>query len=134
MSFLSHLPGFEQILAVLVGGAIGSTLRFILGYVVGNAWGANFPWATLLVNTAGSFILAYLGALLILKPLAIDPNLRLLLTTGFAGGFTTFSTFTYETMMLYQKHEFDLAALNVVFNFILGFLAAFWGIVMARLT
>jgi CrcB protein len=132
--WISQLPPLDQLAVVFIGGAIGSVARFVAGYLLGSMLGTAFPWATLLVNTFGSMWLGYVGTVTILKPAAIDPNLRLALTTGFAGGFTTFSTFTFETLMLYQRGEIDLVPLNIVCNFILAFWGVWVGIVVARLS
>jgi len=120
--------------AVLIGGAAGSLSRYLVGHIVGNMAGTMFPWATLAVNVSGSIFLGYVGTIAVLKPGAIDPNIRLLLTTGFAGGFTTYSAFTFETLLLYQQGEFDLVPLNIMCNLLLGFVGVWAGIVIARLT
>src|SRR5215470_11082188 len=130
MPTLPGLPGAEQLLAVLIGGAVGSVARFLVGHIFGNWFGATFPWATLVVNSTGSIWLGYIATMTILKPGTIDPNMRLLLTTGFAGGFTPYSSFAFETLALYQRGEFDLVPLNIVCNLILGFLGAWLGIVI----
>ncbi len=121
-------------LAVALGGAVGSIARFWSGHYFGNWFGTTFPWATLFVNTIGSAFLGYVFSLSLAKPGAIDPNLRLLLTTGFSGGFTTFSAFAWETLNLYQKGDTTLAIANVASNLVLGLLAVFLGYLLGRIT
>ena len=132
MSSFANLPPLAQVIAVAAGGAVGSVARFITGYLFGQWFGATFPWATLFVNVSGSLCLGFVGGLAIHKPGIMDPVIRLLLTTGFAGGFTTFSTFTFETIALAQAGETSLAGANIVANVVVGFIAAILGILIAR--
>jgi fluoride exporter len=109
-------------LLVAVGGAIGSVARFAVGRWV-DAWfsGAEFPFGTFVVNIVGSFILGIL-ALWVLERL--PPNFRglyLLFGTGFCGGFTTFSTFEWETYKLVRDGSWWLAGFNVIGSVICGF-------------
>jgi len=126
------LPPWDQMLAVFIGGAIGSLTRFVAGYAFGAWLGADFPWATLFVNVAGSAWMGWAGTLLTAKPTAMDPLLRLFLTTGFAGGFTTFSTFAFESWGLFQRGEPLLGWANILGNLIVGFVFAYVGIMIAR--
>jgi CrcB protein len=119
-------------LAVAIGGCIGSIARFLSGQLFANWLGTTFPWATLFVNIVGSAFLGFVFSFSIAKPGAIDPNLRLFLTTGFAGGFTTFSAFAWETLSLYQKGDIALALANVGSNLVLGFAAVFLGYLLGR--
>lgn len=86
---------------IAVGGATGSVARFLLGALVQQRAGGAFPLGTLLINITGSFLLALVMGYALATP-AISREVRALLTTGFCGGYTTFSTFTYETMTLMQ--------------------------------
>jgi CrcB protein len=126
------LPPWDQIGAVAVGGAVGSVLRFITGYAVAGWLGTEFPWATLFVNLFGSLWLGWVGGIAIARPTAIDPVLRLLLTTGFAGGLTTFSTFSFETLALFQRGEAAMGWVNILANVVIGISCAWLGIIIAR--
>ncbi|MBS2002241.1 MAG: fluoride efflux transporter CrcB [Cyanobacteria bacterium SZAS LIN-5] len=119
-------------LAVALGGSVGSIARFWSGQLFSNWFGTTFPWATLFVNIVGSAFLGFVFSFSIAKPGAVDPNVRLLLTTGFSGGFTTFSAFAWETLSLYQKGDTTLALANIGANLLLGFIAVFLGYLLGR--
>jgi CrcB protein len=127
------LPPIPQVLAVAIGGSVGSVVRFLTGYYFATWYGTSFPWATLFVNVAGSLWLGFIATLAIQKPGAIDPVLRLALTAGFAGGFTTFSTFAFETLSLYDRGDNTLALANMALNLIVGIASVWLGIILARL-
>lgn len=114
--------------AILVagGGALGSLTRWTVGMLV-NRWfpAASFPWATLVVNLAGSFLFGVVAALAFPAQGSSRETLRLLLLTGFLGGFTTFSSFSYETLKLVQEGHPFAAFANVAAQVLLG-LAGCW--------
>jgi CrcB protein len=126
-------PPLSQIGAVALGGSVGSVLRFFSNHYFAMWFGTTFPYGTLFVNVAGSLWLGFVGTLALNKAGLFDPNVRLLLTTGFAGGFTTFSSLAFETMALYQGGSLALALGNVAGNVILGMLGLILGIYLARL-
>ena len=99
-------------LLVALGGALGSVARYGVGIAAPRALGAGFPWGTLVVNLVGSFLIA-LVMHLALTTAAISPSARLFLTTGVMGGFTTYSSFNYETLALVGERLWGVAALNV---------------------
>jgi CrcB protein len=119
-------------LFVAAGGALGSLGRYALTYFVQSRQVSPFPTATLIVNVTGSlllgFIARYLGDSVVLSPEA-----RLLLTTGFCGGYTTFSTFSFETARMYQEGDYRRAAVYVVLSVVLSIAAMFAGFALARL-
>jgi CrcB protein len=118
---------------VAVGGLIGSMLRYWLAGVVQRATdGAAFPAGTLVVNVAGSFVIGVVMALSLERGLLND-DLRIFLTTGFCGGFTTMSTFSYETMALLRDGETLLAFGNVGATLGACFGAVWLASVVARL-
>lgn len=119
-------------LAVAIGGCVGSIARFWAGYFCGNWFGATFPWGTLFVNIVGSAFIGFVFSLSLAKPGAIDPTVLMLLTTGFAGGFTTFSALAWETLSLFQKGDTTLALANIGSNLVLGFIAVFLGYLLGR--
>jgi fluoride exporter len=126
-------PPLSQIGAVALGGSLGSVLRFFCGHFCALWFGTTFPYGTLLVNVGGSLWLGFIGTLALSKVGIFDANTRLLLTTGFAGGFTTFSSLAFETMALYERGSIGLAAANLAGNFVLGMAALILGIYLARL-
>ena len=99
---------------VAVGGAIGSVARFWLSEASTRWWGADFPWGTLIVNVIGSFLIGLIAALPIAGPRDLLGSLgRQFLMVGIMGGFTTFSSFSLQTLTLMQSGHMGKAALNV---------------------
>lgn len=119
-------------LAVALGGAIGAVARYGISGWVHGLTGAFFPVGTLAVNIAGSFIIG-----LILQAATgrflWSLETRLLLTTGFCGGLTTFSTFSYETLLLLQDQQWLAAGGNTLLNVVICLGAAYLGLVVGRL-
>ena len=105
----------RQILAVGAGGFIGSVLRYAVARCTAGLAFANLPLGTLAVNLVGCFVLGLFTGLFERTPCA-SPEVRLLLTTGLCGGFTTFSTFSLETVMLLQNGRYGLGALYIVLS------------------
>ena len=115
-----------------LGGAAGTIARYLLSGWALERFGAGFPFGTLAVNVIGSFLLAglmYLG----IEASVLTPTVRLALTTGVMGGFTTYSTFSYETMRYLQDGAWGLALLNICITLgacllacVLGWAAAQW--------
>jgi len=117
---------------VALGGMLGSLARYIVTGFVSSISNSLFPYGTLTVNLAGSFLLSLLSALFIDK-LVIDPNWRIFVTTGFLGAFTTFSTLQYETLKLWEEGMIAYALLNSLGSVAAGFTAAWLGLVVSRL-
>jgi CrcB protein len=122
----------SQFLVVTLGGAIGSGARYLLGTFVQGAAGTAFPLGTLAVNVIGSFLICAIMHLGITANI-ISPTLRLLLTTGLMGGFTTYSAFDYETYRYTQQGAYALAALNVGLTLVACFAAGAAGDAVAKL-
>lgn len=135
MSFLNslNLPGWPEMIAVTIGGAVGSLARFLSAHYFSLWLGTTFPWGTLFVNVLGSLLIGFVATLAFSKPNVMDPAVRFFLTSGVAGGFTTFSALAFETFSLYQKGEVMLAFANLGGNLLLGFIAVIVGVVLARL-
>ncbi|HET8552736.1 MAG TPA: fluoride efflux transporter CrcB [Gammaproteobacteria bacterium] len=118
-------------LAVAIGGAVGCCARYGLSQLIHLFYGRSFPVATLTINVVGSFVLGFLF-FLTLERLTIGPTLRVAILTGGLGGFTTFSTFMVETLILAEEGAFGRAALYVLLSVVLGFAAAFAGGYLSR--
>ena len=116
---------------VALGSAVGGVARFGLAAVVQQRVGPNFPVGTLVVNITGSLLLGFLWRYAIGTDV-ISAEVRALLTTGFCGGYTTFSTFTYETMVLIEDGESTRAGLYIVLSVVLSLVGAWLGIAAAR--
>ncbi len=112
---------------VAIGGACGASLRFFISQIVLNWLGKGFPFATLIVNIIGSLSMGLLYGFLEQGSLELTVH-RTLIGIGFLGAFTTFSTFSLDTLLLIQQGELIKAMLNVFFNVVLCILAAALGI------
>jgi len=121
-----------QIFLVGMGGFIGSALRFLLrGWVQRLFPYSQFPYGTLAVNVAGCLLIGFLGGLAEERD-AFDPGVRLFVLIGVLGGFTTFSTFAFENLLLLQESHYFKALLNTVLQVVVGFTAAWLGLLAAR--
>lgn len=128
MSILS----LKQLLLVGAGGFIGSVFRFLIsGWVQRLAVTGVFPYGTLAVNVLGCFLIGILGGLAEYRQV-LEPGQRLFLMIGVLGGFTTFSTFAFETLSLMQDAELLKSLVNTLLQVCLGLAAAFAGFVGAR--
>ena len=116
---------------VALGSAVGGVARFALASLVQQRVGPNFPVGTLAVNISGSFVLGLILRYALGTP-AITPEVRALLTTGFCGGYTTFSTFTYDTMLLLEDGQTSRAGLYILLSVALSLAGAWLGILGGR--
>ncbi|MEC9340925.1 MAG: fluoride efflux transporter CrcB [Pseudomonadota bacterium] len=121
-----------QLCAVAAGGAVGSVARFLVAGSAARLFGTGFPAGTLLVNLGGSFLIGLLFPLLVLRP-GGQGLWHLALMAGVLGGFTTFSAFSLETLVLLQQGRAGAALLNVAANVLPGLGAAWAGYSLARL-
>lgn len=120
-----------MIMAVAAGGAAGSVARYVLMGRVGAWFGTAFPCSTLTVNILGSFVMGVLVELFALKWSA-SQEVRALLTVGVLGGFTTFSTFSLDVVVLIERQQAALAALYVAASLVLSVAALFLGLAVMR--
>ena len=121
-----------QIMAVGCGGFLGAVARYSLSSFVGRRMGEGFPAGTLAVNVLGCLLIGALMSVVATRE-SVSPEMRLLLSTGFLGGLTTFSSFGQETVELLRAGDIRLALLNTGLNVILGLLAVLAGGFLARL-
>lgn len=120
----------KTFLLVGVGGFAGSYLRYLISYRVEQYILSSFPYGTLTVNIVGCFVIGLLLGLSTRFNLA--PEYRLLLATGFCGGFTTFSSFSYEGIMLLQDAQFLYGFLYAGLSVFAGFLSTWLGLLLIR--
>lgn len=118
-------------IAIAIGGTLGCWARYAMTNLVQAIWGNAFPYATLSINLLGSFAMGFLF-IETLERLTIAPELRTGILTGIIGGFTTFSTFEMETLLLVEQGAVGKAATYVLLSVIVGFIAAFGGAYLAR--
>jgi CrcB protein len=121
-----------RVLLVLTGGGIGSVLRYLTSTKMAALAGAGFPWGTLAVNVSGSLLIGILATLADERGI-LAPEPRLLLVVGLLGGFTTFSSFSLETLRLAESGEFLFAGLNVLGNVVLSLSAVLIGAGIGRI-
>ncbi len=122
----------HAILAVALGGALGSVMRYLVVSRVAHWLGAPFPWGTFTVNVLGCFVFGALAEIFARK-WSPGGEVQLLLTTGFLGGFTTFSAFSFDTYMLYERGAMLAAGGYVLGSVVLSILAFFAGLHLLRL-
>jgi CrcB protein len=120
----------KQLLLVFVGGGFGSVLRYILGKYL-NSFETGIPYGTFIANILGSL---FIGIILgfATKNNTLSQNHTLLLATGFCGGFTTFSAFAYENHVFLKTGDFMNFAIYTIASFVIGFLAVFLGMYLAK--
>ena len=119
-------------LLVGLGSFVGGNARYILARFVGSMIDARFPLGTFIINVGGSFLLGFLGGLLATRAVPHADALRLALGVGFCGGFTTFSTFEYETHALFEDGVWLPAVTNMFLSLFAGLLAVRFGVVAAK--
>lgn len=128
LSWLLH-----PVVLLSVGGALGANARYWLGWWVGRQdWSAGFPWATLAINVSGSLLLGIIAVLFLEDVPVRQRQLYLLLGSGFCGGFTTFSTFEYETLQMIQQGYWGRALTYVGVSVLAGFVCVAAAVLATR--
>jgi CrcB protein len=120
-----------QLLLIAAGGALGAVARYGVGQLAQPLGGASFPAGTLIVNLTGAFLLGFLGTYLVERT-TVSPEMRIALTVGVLGAYTTFSTFSVETLALLNDGEWHYALLNVGVSVAAGISLAWFGQQLAR--
>jgi fluoride exporter len=123
---------WQAALWVALGGAIGSVLRWATVALAAEFFGIGFPWGTLIVNLAGSFIIGIVAGLAMAGVPSVTPTVRLFVATGVLGGFTTFSAFSLDAVNLSRDGGGSLALTYVTSSVVLGIAAAYAGLVVVR--
>lgn len=126
-------PTLLAYLAVGAGSAFGGMLRYAVTGLFAALLGAGFPFGTFFINLSGSFLIGLIAELTLTRTLATDPLLRVGLTVGVLGGYTTFSSFAFEAFTLGSEREWRLAAAYGLGSVVLGVTACYAGVVAARL-
>ncbi len=124
-------PMVHQITAVAIGGAAGAVMRWLMAGAVQRWTGTAFPWGTFAVNALGSFLLGFLFVWLIERSTASE-LVRLALTVGMLGAFTTFSTYSLESIRLLQEGALGMAAANIMGQVMVCLVLTWLGIQLAR--
>lgn len=119
-----------SVLYVALGGAIGAAARYLAGLWLAALLGAGFPWGTFFVNVTGSFLIG--GVLVLVEAGTLPAEARLFFAVGILGGYTTFSSFSYETLQLVNGGDMLLVLLNTLGQLLTGLLAVYLGVIFAR--
>ena len=119
-------------LLVFLGGGLGAVSRYLLTSFIGNQVGGNFPFGTFTANVLGSFCMGFAMFCFMSRGMAVPEHIRLLLLVGFLGGFTTFSSFSMETVSLLQDQHIVSSIMNVAGNVCLGIGAVLAGMMAAN--
>ena len=118
---------------VALGGALGSMARFWLAAAVASLTGPQFPWGTMLINVLGSFVIGLFGALTGSRgPVSVPPDIRIFVMVGVCGGFTTFSSFSLQTLELLQSGELLWAGAYILGSVVLCLLAVWIGALLGQ--
>jgi fluoride exporter len=120
----------QQFLWICLGGAAGTGARYLIAVWSAQRFGSAFPYGTLLVNLTGCFVIAALMHAAL--TLGWSPTVRSAITIGFIGGLTTYSSFNYETMRLFEEGASATAAVNLAVTVLGGFAAGWLGLIVAR--
>jgi CrcB protein len=117
--------------AVAIGAALGGVSRYYLASAIQQRVGPTFPWGTLVINVSGSLLLGVLMRYALATP-TVSSEVRAFLTTGFCGGYTTFSTYSYETATLLEDGQYTRAGTYALASVVLALVATFAGFMLAR--
>ena len=122
----------QFVFAVAVGGAIGSVARYLVAIGSGKIFGINFPWGILIINVTGSFLIGVFVGLFATK-WDLPQSVRIFLTVGICGGYTTFSTFSLDSYYLMERGELLMALAYMIGSVVLSISALVGGLYLARL-
>jgi fluoride exporter len=122
----------QFVLAVAVGGAIGSVARYLVAIGSGKIFGINFPWGILIINVTGSLLIGVFVGLFATK-WDLPQSVRIFLTVGICGGYTTFSTFSLDSYYLMERGQVLMALAYMIGSVVLSISALVGGLYLARL-
>jgi fluoride exporter len=118
-------------LLVFVGGGLGASLRHFINVTLARCMGTGFPWGTFIINITGSTVMGLIAGYLAFKGEASQPW-RLFMMTGILGGYTTFSAYSLDAALLYERGELGFAALYVIGSVVLSIAGLFAGLALVR--
>ena len=121
----------KSYLLVFVGGGLGASLRHAVNMIIARGLGTAFPWGTFIINISGSLVMGLIAGYLAFKGGASQPW-RLFLMTGILGGYTTFSAFSLDAALLYQRGEIGSALFYVLGSVVLSIAGLFAGLALVR--
>ncbi len=121
----------QALFPLMIGGAIGTLLRFVIYQLADRHLNQSYPWGTLIVNLLGSFLIGVLWSYF--DKSNISPAMRVFLFIGILGSFTTFSTFAFDSLSLAQEGAFRVMAMNIILTNVLGIGLCFVGYYLVKL-
>ena len=125
---------WKAVFAVAIGAALGGVARYVIGQIFAQRFGPGFPYGTLFINVTGSFLIGVVAELATSRAFGMTPLIRVFAATGLLGGYTTFSAFSLDALVLVSDGAALLAALYAAGSVALGVVAAYAGLVLARIT
>lgn len=125
-------PTLEKILLISVGAILGANARYWIGDWIAQRWGTSFPYGTFIINVTGSLLIGFFISLTT-ERISIDPRWRYMVVVGFLGAYTTFSTYTLESMNLFERGQWQLGLVDVLGSVIIGLIAVGLGMMLGRL-
>ncbi len=126
-------PHLRAPIAIALGAIPGALARYYVSLACSQWWGNGWPWGTLLVNVLGSFLLGFFVTWVLERSLPVSPEIQLLITVGFLGSFTTFSTYTLDVITLGRSHTVVLAFGYWLGSAVLGVISLYAGILAVQL-
>jgi fluoride exporter len=120
----------SRYVVIMLGGALGAICRFILGTLIGRLYSGPFPLGTFLINVTGSLLIGFFMGLFLMRP-AIDAHWRLFLVTGILGGYTTFSSFEWESVVAMRGGAGSVAFVYLLSSVLIGLASAWLGLLLA---
>lgn len=121
----------NQLIFIAAGGAIGAVFRFLVSNGIHSFMSRDFPYGTLTVNVIGSFVMG-MSYVMLIERLNVSAEWRAFIVVGLLGAFTTFSTFSIETLVLIQNNELSKAMLNVLLSVVLCVMGSWIGLILGR--
>ena len=121
----------KDFLAISIAAVVGANLRYVMSRFAAREFGPVFPYGTLVINIVGSFIVG-LFVIWTTERVLVDPRWRLLVVVGFCGSFTTFSSYAFESMSLFEQGQWGLMLINIFSNNLLCLAGALAGMAVAR--
>ena len=126
------MPDIRSLVAVFVGGGLGSMLRYLVTFAVTQRFGPGLPWATFFINISGSFAIGIVSELYVTRTFGMSSEMRTFFAVGVLGGYTTFSTFALEALNLAREGAVVVAIFYALASVLLGVAAALLGIALVR--
>lgn len=117
---------------IFAGGGFGAVMRYLIGLQAAKVWGINFPYGTLIINVLGSFLIGAIAGYFTFYSNGENQALRLFLIVGILGGFTTFSSFSLETLMLLQRGELLLAMGYILLSVLVSLSVVYFGFELVK--